>query len=77
MVLVRVSHLNRRLEVSVVYLSLQTGPTSSTLACRSPMTGCFLLLRHSDHPVHEVEALPVLVSIVLWLKFIEGTQILH
>ena len=36
-----------------------------------------LLLRHSNHPVHEVEVMPVLVSIVLWSRFIEGTQIVH
>ena len=34
-----------------------------------------LLLRHSNHPVHEVEVTPVLVSIVLCSRFIEGTQI--
>ena len=35
------------------------------------------LLKFSDHPVHEVEVMPVLVSALEWSKFIEGTQVVH
>ena len=36
-----------------------------------------VLLSYSEHPVHEVEVLPVLVSVVVWSQFIKGSQGVH
>ena len=34
-------------------------------------------LRHSRHPIHEIEVLPVLISFHVWRKFISNSQVLH
>ena len=34
-------------------------------------------MRHSEHPVHELEVLPVLISFHLWKHFIFNAQVLH
>ena len=36
-----------------------------------------LLLKHSDHPVHELEVMPVLISFLLWKSFIAKGQVMH
>ena len=36
-----------------------------------------LLLQHSQHPVHELEVLPVLISFMLWKSFITNGQVMH
>ena len=36
-----------------------------------------ILLQTSVHPVHEVEVLPVLVSVAVWSRFIQGSQMVH
>ena len=34
-------------------------------------------LRHSKHPIHEIEVLPVLISFHVWKNFISNSQVLH
>jgi hypothetical protein len=36
-----------------------------------------ILLQYSSHPVHELEALPVLISFHVWSNFVRGSQVLH
>eukprot|EP00435_Cladocopium_sp_Y103_P057245 s2074_g19.t1 len=36
-----------------------------------------LFLQFSKHPVHEVEVLPVLISLLVWSAFLENSQVLH
>ena len=35
------------------------------------------LLKHSKHPVHELEVMPVLISFLIWKKFLCGAQVVH
>lgn len=34
-------------------------------------------MRHSQHPVHELEVLPVLISFHIWKSFIFHAQVMH
>eukprot|EP00435_Cladocopium_sp_Y103_P054310 s357_g17.t1 len=36
-----------------------------------------IFLKHSKHPVHELEVLPVLISFLVWADFLKHAQVLH
>ena len=35
------------------------------------------LLRHSKHPIHELEMIPVLITFFLWGRLVSGAQVVH
>ena len=42
-----------------------------------PMEWMSLAMRHSKHPIHEIDVLPVLISFHVWRGFIANTQVMH
>ena len=36
-----------------------------------------ILLSHSRHPIHELEMIPVLISLFLWGRLVGGAQVVH
>lgn len=42
-----------------------------------PLEMMELFFEHYHHPVHELEVLPVLISFLIWNKFLHGAQVVH
>jgi hypothetical protein len=42
-----------------------------------PQSWMDYFLKHSRHPIHEIEVLPVLISFYVWRNFISSSQVLH